>query len=98
MHYIGTIIIHEAWDEADSANPNGLVNNSLHRQGLEAIISVSEAIQMLPIIERQNYNSDVSLLSSLASLALCVGFGFIRMNSDNTLSVAVAECSNSQAR
>lgn len=94
----GIIIVHEAWDEPDSDNSQ-LSNNLLHGQGLEATISVSEVITTLPLIERQNYNSDDSLLETLASLALCVGFDFIKNNTDSsTLSVAVGECSNSQTR
>ena len=95
----GTIIVHEAWDEPDSVNPNGLNSiKSLHGQGLEAKISVSEVIETLPIIERRDYSSDNSFLTKLSSLALCVGFGYIKINSDNTLSVAVEECFNSQTR
>lgn len=95
---LGTIIVYEAWDEPDSTNPNGLNSQSLHRRGLEATISVSEGIPTLPFIERRDYGSDDSLLPTLASLALCIGFDFIKMNSDNTLSVAVQECFNSQTR
>jgi len=76
----------------------GLNNNSLHRQGLEATISVSEAIFSLPVIEQQDYSSDNSFLAMLASLALCVGFDFIKENNASTLSVAVAECFDSQTR
>ena len=96
--------MHEAWDEPDSDNPTGLSsNNSLHTQGLEAIISVSEAIPQLPFIERQDYSSDSSLLSTLASLALCIGFDYVKLNSDQTLfngtlSVAVDQCFDSQTR
>ena len=97
--FSGTIIIHEAWDEPDSVNPAGLnTQSSLHGQGLEATISVSEAIQTLPMIESRDYSSDDSLLPTLASLALCVGFDFVKMNSDSTLSVAIAECFDSQTR
>ena len=96
---VGTIIVHEAWDEPDSVNPRGLNSvNSLHGRGLEAKISVSEVIKTLPIIERRDYSSDNSLLTKLTSLALCVGFDYIKINSDNTLSVAVEECFNSQTR
>jgi predicted Rossmann fold nucleotide-binding protein DprA/Smf involved in DNA uptake len=97
---IGTIIVHEAWGEPDSANPNEVDgNSSLHRQGLEAIISVSEVILTLPTIEHRDYESDNSLLTTLASFAACVGFDFVRMNpSSNTLSVAVRECFDSQTR
>lgn len=93
----GTLIIHEAWDEPDSMNPSS-DNTSLHGQGLEATISVSEAILSLPFIDRQDYNSDPSLLSTLASLAVCVGFDFVRLNSNTTLSVAVEYCSDSVSR
>lgn len=95
---LGTIIVHDAWNEPDSTNPTGLDRNSLHGQGLEARVSVSAAILTLPIIERRDYSSDNDLLPTLASLALCTGFDFIRMNSDGTLSVAVRECFNSQTR
>ena len=96
--YIGTLIVHEAWSEPDSTSPEVLVSSSLHEQGLEATISVSETILTLPIIEQRDYSSDLSLLPTLASLALCVGFDYIKMNSNNTLSVAINECFNSRTR
>ena len=34
----------------------------------------------------------------LASLAVCAGFGFVRRNPSNTLSVAVQECFDAQTR
>lgn len=97
-NFLGSIIVHEAWDEPDSLNSQDFDNTSLHSQGLEATISVSEEILTLPLIERRDYSSDGSLLTTLASLALCVGFDFIKNNSDNTLSVAVADCFDSQTR
>ena len=92
---IGTLIVHEAWDEPDSVNST---ISSLHGRGLEATISVSETIPTLPMIERHDYNSDDSLLTTLASLALCTGFEYVKMNSDNTLSVAVSECFDDNTR
>lgn len=95
----GTIIVHEAWDEPDSVNPNGLNSfSTLHSQGLEATISVSEEIPTLPLIERQDYSSDGSLLPELASLAICVGFEFVKMNSNESLSVAISDCFDSDTR
>ena len=69
--------------------------------GQEAVISVSFPVDN--ILEFDNYivsySSDGSLLSKLASLAICSGFDFVKINQVNgTLSVAVKECTNENAR
>lgn len=91
--------MHEAWDEPDSSHPEGRnTTDSLHSHGLEAIISVSEDIPSLSTIESLDYVSDDSLLMELTSLAICVGFKFVRLNSDDTLSVAVEQCFDDRTR
>ena len=87
----GSVIVHQAWDEADSNFPTGrTAADSLHRRGQELEISISE---------EENEESDSSLLSELASLALCNGFDYVRINRESgTLSVAVRQCSEGNTR
>lgn len=92
LNFSGTIIIHQAFDEPDSVYPNGRTPiDSLHRSGQEAEISMSFEIKE-PIIA-QDYSTDGSLINSLASMAVCVGFDYVRINPVNkSVSVAVRDC------
>ena len=95
----GTIIVHEAWDEPDSLNLDAADDReTLHGQGLEAKISVSEVIEGLPFLDRKDYVTDTSEVDNLAMLAACVGFDYVKINTDSTISVAVGQCYNSETK
>lgn len=98
-HHSGTLIIHETWDEPDSRHPDGVSSvDSLHRSGQEAVISISTPLEDISLNER-NYSSDNSLLETLATMAVCVGFDYVRINTaNNTVSVAVRECVTNDTR
>ena len=85
------MIVHEAWDEANSDFPSGRSSmDTLHRQGLELEISMSE---------EETEESDDSLYMELASLAVCVGFEYVKINEANkTVSVAMRQCSTDNVR
>ena len=93
---IGTFIIHESWDEPDSVFPNGQFSSEyLHSSGQEIELSVS--IPLEESIFEKDYQSDPSVLDELASLAVCVGFEYVRINTvSKTISVAVSECFDQQ--
>lgn len=97
---LGTLIVHEAWDEPDSQYPNGRnAPDSLYTSGQEAEISISEPILEDEIITQRDYGSDNSLLHQLASLAVCIGMEYVKINSDsNTISVAVRKCFDGNTR
>lgn len=97
---LGTLIVHEAWDEPDSQYPNGRNSpDSLYTSGQEAEISISETIPEDEIITQRDYSSDNSLLDQLASLAVCIGMEYVKINSDsNTISVAVRNCFDGNTR
>lgn len=97
---LGTLIVHEAWDEPDSQYPNGRnALDSLYTSGQEAEISISEPILEDEIITQRDYGSDNSLLHQLASLAVCIGMEYVKINSDsNTISVAVRKCFDGNTR
>ena len=59
---------------------------------------MSEVIESFPSVGQEDYSSDNSLLSDLASLARCVGFEYIKINSDNTVSISVSECYNFETK
>lgn len=82
------MIVHQAWDESDSNFPDGhSSNDSLHRKGLQLEISIS------------NEESDDLLLTELASLAVCIGFDYVKINEANeTISVAMRQCSEEGVR
>lgn len=45
------------------------------------------------MIAQRDYNSDTSLLSELASLAVCIGMDYVKINyNTSTVSVAVRNC------
>lgn len=45
------------------------------------------------MITKKDYNSDNSLLSELASLAVCIGLDYVKINfTTSTVSVAVRNC------
>lgn len=85
------MIVHEAWDEATSDFPNGRSSmDTLHRHGLELEISMSE---------EASEESDDSLYMELASLAVCVGFEYVKINEANkTVSLAMSQCSSGNIR
>ena len=93
LHFIiaGSVIVHQAWDESDSNFPEGHSSTtSLHRSGLELEISVSEEL---------TDDSDTSLLAELASMAVCNGFDYVKVNEPNeTISVAMRQCSTQDLR
>ena len=80
-------------------HPNGDSSvDSLHRSGQEAVISISTPLEDIALNER-NYSSDSSLLETLATMAVCVGFDYVRINTaNNTVSVAVRECVTNDTR
>ena len=92
----GTIIIQQAFSEPDSQYPDSRSSNSaLHRSALEAELSVSVPVK--GIIDQRDYDSDGNFTDALASLAVCVGFDYIKIN-HNTVSVAMKECFNDSIR
>lgn len=92
----GTIIIQQAFSEPDSQYPDSQSSNSsLHRGALEAELSVSVPVK--GIIDQRDYDSDSNLTDALASLAVCVGFDYIKINQD-TISVAMKDCFNNSIR
>ncbi len=91
LQFKGSIIVHQAWDEADSEFPDGRSStDTLHRSGLELEISISQEM---------SEESDGSLLAEFASLAVCNGFDYVKINEDNgTISVAMMQCSTQEVR
>ena len=87
----GSVIVHEAWDEANSEFPDGRSSmDTLHRHGLELEISISQEL---------SDESDDSLYMELASLAVCNGFEYVKVNEANkTVSVAMSQCSTGNIR
>ena len=62
------------------------------------MISISTPLEDISLNER-NYSSDNSLLETLATMAVCVGFDYVRINTaNNTVSVAVRECVTNDTR
>ena len=49
------------------------------------------------IIDQRDYVSDSNFTDALASLAVCVGFDYIKINHD-TVSVAMKDCFNDSIR
>ena len=93
---VGTIIIQQAFSEPDSQYPvSRSSNSSLHSSALEAELSVSVPVK--GIIDQRDYDSDSNFTDDLASLAVCVGFDYIKIN-HNTVSVAMKECFNDSIR
>ena len=94
----GTIIIQQAFSEPDSMYPDSRSSNSsLHRSALEVELSVSVPVN--GIFDQRDYDSDSNFTDELASLAMCVGFDYIKINQDkNTVSVAMKECFNDSIR
>lgn len=91
LSFTGSVIVHQAWDEADSEFPGGRSSaDSLQRSGLELEISLSDEL---------SEESDPSLLAELASLAVCNGFDYVKINGANgTVSVAMMQCTAENIR
>ena len=85
----GKLVVHEAWDEPTSVNPQGEHGNvSLHYEGRAAILSVSSRIN--DSISLSDNNS--SLSKRLEGLAVCSGFPYVSVEKGrNLVHVAVKD-------
>jgi hypothetical protein len=83
------LIVHEAWDEPTSVNPQGGHGNaSLHYEGRAAILSVSSRINDLISLSDNN----PSLSKRLEGLAVCSDFPYVAVEKDrNLVHVAVTD-------
>ena len=86
MYFAGKLIVHEAWDEPTSLNPNGEHGNtSLHYEGRAAVVSVSTNVTIAA-------ENDPELSPRLQSLAVCAGFPYVSSEDERHLvHVAVKE-------
>jgi len=89
ISFAGKLVVHEAWDEPTSVNPQGEHGNvSLHYEGRAAILSVSSKINDSSSLSDNN----PSLSKRLESLAVCSGFPYVSVEKDrNLVHVAVKD-------